>query len=134
MLTLAEWDALTEAVAACDEPAAEARSETFSVDTTGALVCYVVPLRGEPYEHRCTLESLKSVAYAVGDFKGAFNLEDLRDAARVPWTQAAVAFAFLKERTIVVPCAGRRHIANGTAIFEDAMTEYHALREKPSGE
>jgi len=57
-------------------------------------------------------------------------LEDLRRATDAPWTQAAVAFAFLKERGVVAPRHGRTHATAGSAAFEDAMTEYHALWEK----
>lgn len=45
------------------------------------------------------------------------------------WTQAAVAFAFLKEGGTVVPAIGRNHVAAAGFAFEDAMIEYHVLRE-----
>jgi hypothetical protein len=35
---------------------------------------------------------------------------------------------------VVVPAGGRNHAAAGNAAFEDAMTEYHALREKCPGD
>ena len=38
MLTTEEWDALEHAVAACNEPPANERTETFAVDATRALV------------------------------------------------------------------------------------------------
>ncbi|MCC7388312.1 MAG: hypothetical protein IT431_06050, partial [Phycisphaerales bacterium] len=47
-------------------------------------------------------------------------------------SQVATALAFLKERGCVVT-EGRRSYAPGPGVFEDAMTEYHALREKPEG-
>lgn len=134
MLTTEEWDELAHAVSACREPAAGERDETFSIDDSGALVRSVIPRRGEPYQHRCPADALKAVAYAVDEATSPFNLEDLRHAADVPWTQAAVAFAFLKERGVVVPAGGRNHAAAGNAAFEDAMTEYHALREKCPGD
>jgi hypothetical protein len=129
MLTTEEWDALEHAVAACSEPAANERTETFTVDDTRALVRNVVPMKGEPYQHRCPYDSYEAVAYAIAEAKSGFNLEDLRGAASVPWSQAAVAFAFLKERSVVIPAGGRNHAAAGTTPFEDAMIEYHALRE-----
>ncbi len=130
MLTTEEWDALEHAVAACNEPPANERTETFTVDGTRALVRSVVPMKGEPYQHRCPEDAFEAVAHAVAEATSPFNLEDLRHAANIPWTQAAVAFAFLKERSVVVPAGGRNHAAAGTAPYEDAMVEFHALREK----
>lgn len=133
MLTTEEWDALEHAVAACSEPAANERTEAFTVDDARALVRCVVPMKGDPYQHRCPRDAFEAVAHAVDEATGGFNLEDLRAAANIPWSQAAVAFAFMKERGVVVPYrgAGRRdHAAAGATPFEDAMIEYHALREK----
>ena len=48
---------------------------------------------------------------------------------RTPSTQTAVAMAFMKERGCVVT-RYRRNYAAGRCVFEDAMIEYHALREK----
>ena len=133
MLTTEEWDALEHAVAACNEPPANERTETFTVDATAggrALVRSVVPMKGEPYQHRCPEDAFEAVAHAVAEATSPFNLEDLRHAANIPWTQAAVAFAFLKERSVVVPAGGRNHAAAGATPYEDAMIEFHALREK----
>lgn len=131
MLTSEEWDALQYAVAACREPAPDERTETtFRVDERGHLVRAVIPKRGDPYEHRCEKDIYEAIAHAADEAEGPFVLEDLRKAADAPWSQAAVAFAFLKERGVVVPAHARRHIAAGNAAFEDAMTEYHALAEK----
>lgn len=112
------------------EPDAAERTETFAIDDTGALVRAVVPKRGEPYQHRCSSEAFQAVARAVAESTPGFNLKDLSIAAGVTWTEAAVAFAFLKERGVVAPASGRTNIANGTAPFEHAMLEYHALRER----
>lgn len=130
MLTTEEWDALEHAVAACSEPAANERTEAFTVDDAKALVRSVVSMKGAPYQHRCPYDAFEAVAYAIAEAKSGFNLEDLRGAANIPWSQAAVAFAFLKERSVVVPAGGRNHAAAGTTPIEDAMIEYHALREK----
>ncbi len=130
MLTTEEWDALEHAAAACNEPPSDERTETFSVDATRALVRSVVPTKGEPYQHRCPEDAFEAVAGAVAEATSPFNLEDLRNAANIPWSQAAVAFAFLKERSVVIPAGGRNHAAAGTTPCEDAMTEFHALREK----
>jgi len=47
----------------------------------------------------------------------------------LPWTQVAVAVAFLKERGCIRPTHGRKHEAATGDVFLDAMTEFHALRE-----
>ncbi len=114
-------------------PRAPARSEHFSV-AHGHLVRSVVPLRGDPYEHRCTRASFEAVARAaemfgleVGD--PGFTLDELATAADAPFTQAAVALAFMKERGCVAT-RYRRSYAASACLFEDAMTEYWALAEK----
>lgn len=105
------------------------RCETFRIEPDGDLVRAVIPSRGEPYEHRCPKQGFEAVACAAESAK-TFVLEGLRAEAGVPWTQAAVAFAFLKARGVVVPARGRRHAAATADAFLDAMIEYHALREK----
>ena len=105
------------------------RDETFFVDPGGCLVRAVIPARGKPYEHRCTLEAFTEVARAVAEAQGRFTLDGLHEATGLTWTQVAVAFAFLKERSIVVPAGKRMHVAEGDLAFESAMIEYHALRE-----
>lgn len=135
MLTAEEWDALEHAVAACDEPPADQRRETFAVEH-GHLVRRVVPApgRGRPYEHRCSQESFEALAAAVDDMIGRpFVLDEVRARAGLPWTQAAVAFAFLKERGCVKEITGRKHIGAFDAVYEDAMVEWHALREGAPG-
>ena len=102
--------------------------ETFRVED-GMLVRAVVPARGQPYEHRCPLASFESAARAADRAGGPFTLQTLAAATGLPHTQANVAFAFMKERGCVVPASGRRHKAASGFAFEDAMTEYHALRE-----
>jgi hypothetical protein len=134
MLTSEEWDALASAVAACREPDPSERTEDFAVEHDH-LVQRVVPApgRGEPYEHRCSEACFGAVAWAVDEAAAPFTLEDLCRAADVPWTQAAVAFAFMKERGVVIPAHGRTHDKAGEAAYEDAMTEWHALREGAPG-
>lgn len=129
MLTTDEWDALEHAVAAATQPPPDERDETFAVED-GALVRRVVPRKGQPYEHRCPQDAFEAAAHAIGELAGGFVLEDVRRAAEITWTQAAVVLAFLKERGCVVPVHGRKHAATSSTVFEDAMTEYHALYEE----
>lgn len=129
VLTSDEWDALEHAVAATTEPPPDERDETFTVED-GVLVRRVVPRKGQPYEHRCPQEAFEAIAAAAEEAAGGFVLEDLRRTTQLPWTQVAVAVAFLKERGCVVPAGGRQHAAASTCVYEDAMIEYHALHEE----
>lgn len=115
-----------------------ALSESFAVED-GFPVRRVVPKRGTPYEHRCPLDAYEAVAHAIDEMaREAFTLDDIHARTDLPWTQAAVAFAFLKERGCVLPAHGRRHkAAPGNAdggVHVDAMIEVHALREKGSAD
>ena len=104
--------------------------EHFRVDTEGALVRTRVSTKGHRYEHRCSLETLQAVAHHFdGRDSDQRTLNQIAGAERVAWTQAAVALAFLKERGIVERRGGANHSASADCSL-DAMTEYHALREK----
>jgi len=114
-------------------------NETFLVDgPSGALLRRVVPRRGTPYEHACTKQVYDDVAYAIEQMgKASFTMEDIRAKAgggdesnMPPWSQVTVAVAFLKERSCIVPVRGRKHVVASGIIYEHAMIEYHALREK----
>jgi len=125
------------------------RIGTFTVDATGHLVRRCHPRSGKEYEHRCRFTTLEEVAHTIDELDGApFTYEEIHAAMNTvpgvpgvpggpgaeadvdyPFTQVAVAIAFLKERGIIVPVRGRRHIANGGAVHLDTMIEFHALRE-----
>jgi hypothetical protein len=123
-------------------------NETFIVDgPSGALIRRVIPKRGKPYEHMCTKQVYDDVAYTIEQMGNAsFTMEDIRakigddsvvntgsndDDSNMPsWTQVAVAIAFLKERSCIVPARNRKHVAATNYLYEDALIEYHALREK----
>lgn len=92
-----------------------------------------MPARGEPYQHRCELAAFEAVAHAAEEAAGeGFTLEEIADAEGLPFSQVAAALAFLKERGCVT-VEGRRTYPAGGSVHLDAMTEYHALREKPEG-
>ena len=114
-------------------------NETSAVDgPSGALLRRVVPKRGTPYEHACTKQVYDDVAYAIEQMGSAsFTMEDIRakagggdEANMPPWTQVAVAVAFLKERSCIVPARERKHVAATDDVYLDGMIEYHALCEK----
>ena len=108
-------------------------NETFEV-ICGRLTRKVVPVRGQPYEHRCPRASFEQIAHAVEELgEQGFTLESLveyeRNAGRdVTFTNVAVALAFLRERSIL-DVRHRRNYAATNAVHLDAMTEFYALAE-----
>ena len=110
------------------------RIESFRVED-GFLVRRVTPKRGEPYEHRCTLATYEAVAHAIDELAGQpFTGEQVQERADLPSTQVFTALAFLRDRGCLEPAHGRRHRAAasiaGGGVHLDAITEFHALREK----
>jgi len=105
-----------------------AREEAFEV-LDGVLVRKVVPARGEPYAHRCPLAAFERIAHAIDELGDEpFTLRTIFDREDIPWTQIAVAVAFLKERGIIDTRYPRRnHAATTIGVHLDAMTEYFAL-------
>jgi len=108
--------------------AAHERNETFEV-LDDHMIRKVVPRRGESYEHRCPRASFKQVAHAIDEAGNeGFTLESLVQREDLPFTQVAVALAFLKERGIV-DTRYRRNYAATDGVHLDAMTEYFALAQ-----
>lgn len=129
MVTSEEWDALEHAVAACTQP--PAREEAFTI-AENILTRHVVPItgRGKPYAHTCDLGVFENVAHAIDELSGAsFTFEVIRDATNAPFSQVAVAIAFLKERGCVVPTQRRHHAAATESVHLDALVEWHALAQ-----
>jgi hypothetical protein len=113
-----------------DRPSSTSLSdESFSVDRDH-LVRNVVPRRGTPYEHRCPRSAYEEVAHAAEEMRSGITLDRIHAATGLPFTQVAVALAFLKERGSLAPEHGRTHAAP-EGLHLDAMTEFHALREEP---
>ena len=108
------------------------RDETFRIDRTSMLVRAVVPRRGRAYEHRCPLETLKAVSHRFDEHGEGDTVETIAEAIDAPITQVATALAFLLERGII-EVHGRRNYPATIDVYLDAMTEYHALREKMTG-
>ncbi|MAY74848.1 MAG: hypothetical protein CMJ31_09090 [Phycisphaerae bacterium] len=104
--------------------------EHFRVDDHGALVRTSIAADDHRYEHRCSLDTLQAVTHHFdGGDSDQRTLNQIVGVERVAWTQAAVALAFLKERGIVERRDDINHAASGDCYL-NAMTEYHALREK----
>jgi hypothetical protein len=105
------------------------RDETFEV-LDGHLIRKVVPRTGAPYEHRCSVAALDRIAQAIDELGDeGFTLESLFCHEQLPWTQVAVAIAFLKERGIIDTRHRRNYAATTTGVHLDAMTEYFALAD-----
>jgi len=103
------------------------RDECFAV-LDGHLVRKVAPRRGQPYEHRCPVAALDRVAQAIDELGDEpFTLETIVLKEDMPWTQVAVAVAFLKERGIIDTRSRRNYTATTSGVHLDAMTEYFAL-------
>jgi predicted Rossmann fold nucleotide-binding protein DprA/Smf involved in DNA uptake len=110
--------------------------DTFRIEH-GALIRSVIPRKGKPYEHACTLAVYEAVAHAIDELEGEPTaLDELVAQTGLPHSQVNVAMAFLKERGCIVPVRGRKHAAaDGGAgcVHLDAMTEYHALKDGSPG-
>ena len=108
--------------------ATRGRNELFDVEDDH-LIRRVVPRSGKPYEHRSPRKAFEQVAFAIDEAGDeAFTLESLVEREDLPFTQAAVALAFLKERGIV-ETRYRRNYAATDGVHLDAMTEFYALAE-----
>jgi hypothetical protein len=130
MLTSEEWDALQHAVAAATQPI-DGPNETFSVRES-VLTRSVVPKRGTPYQHTCDKDVFEAVAHAIDELNGAsFTYEEVRQTLDAPFTQVAVAIAFLRERGMIATAQRRRSVAATDDVHLDAIIEWHALREEP---
>ncbi len=109
--------------------------DTFSIED-GLLVRRVVPSatsrrESKPYVHTCTQQVFEEVAHAVDELAGGtFTGESIRETIDAPFTQVMVAMAFLRERGCIGTARGRKNAAASTVVYEDAMLEWHAMREK----
>ena len=104
------------------------RDETFEI-LNGDLIRTVVPIRGKAYRHRCRRATYERVAHAAEELGTAgLTLDDIVDREDLPFSQAAVALAFMKERGCLVTRYRRTYPAS-EILFEDAMIEFCALAE-----
>ena len=109
------------------------RDESFTIED-GFLIRRVTPRCGSPYQHTCSEQVFKDVAFGIEQIgAGAFSGEELVASLNAPNTQVFTALAFLKERGCIVPARGRKHRAAADCVYEDALIEWHALREGAPG-
>lgn len=107
------------------------RTVDYAVEDDGSLRRTVKLSDGTEYVHRCTREHFEQVAYAFTDQQG-HTLKQLAKALDLPYTQVNVAMEFLKERGCIVVKSKRRTHAASNFVYEDAMVEYLALRDRPN--
>lgn len=105
------------------------RTVGYAVDIDGGLRRTVKLSDGTQYIHRCPRESFEQVAYAFTDQQG-HTLEELGRSLELPFTQVNVAMEFLKEQGCIVTRYKRRSFAASDFVYEDALIEYHALKEQ----
>ncbi len=108
------------------------RVVTFAV-LDGHLVRTTTGSDGRTYTQRCSRAIYETVAHAVDETpmegQGTTGQEIARREA-VPFTQANIAFEFMKERSVLVVRCKRGYPACTTA-FEDAMIEFTYLADLP---
>ncbi|HMN41163.1 MAG TPA: hypothetical protein PKE29_09985 [Phycisphaerales bacterium] len=113
-------------------PPIDLATVTFSIDDGRLVVRATARGTGRPYRHTCPLESFETVAHEL-DAAGSQGLTrvDLHERTGIPWTRINVAVLFLYERSIIDRTGrrGRLYVPASATVFEDAMTEYYALRE-----
>ena len=114
-------------------PRRPARRVRYAV-ADGYLVRTVERPGGRTYAHRCPLAAFDAVALAVADAPpGGTTMGDLARGLGLPDTQANVALEFLKDRGVAVRAGRRRTVPASACAYEDALVEYHAVRERPAG-
>jgi hypothetical protein len=99
----------------------------------GCLVRTVTGADGRHYTHRCAMAAYEKVAHALNETPATGNGTTMAMIATqecIPFTQANVAFEFMKERGLV-EVRHRRCYPASSEIYLDAMVEWHALSEKP---
>jgi len=106
------------------------RTIIYSVIDDGSIRREVMLSDGRAYIHHCSKAVFEAVAHLLDEQRGqghtGTSVTKLVDA---PFTQVDVAFQLLKERGIIEVRRRRQCWATSGTTFEDAMIEYHSLRE-----
>lgn len=109
------------------------RDVTFAI-LDGHLVRTTTGSDGRTYTQRCSRAIYETVAHAVSEtlMEGEGTTgQEIAKRENVPFTQANVAYEFMKERSVLIVRCKRGYPASATA-FEDAMIEFLALVEEQS--
>ena len=107
----------------------------FSVEYGYLVMHATARSTGTPYRHACPLASYEAVVQALAEAgPGGITRVGLHEATGLPWTRIQVALLFLYERSIVERAGPRErlYVPTTATVYEDAMVEYHALREGPA--
>ena len=107
----------------------QAQDVTFQVNMDH-LVKTVTLRDGRQYWHRCERQVYEMVASELEQHaERGITGSELADLLELPYTKVYVALSFLQERGCVIQ-RYRRNLPASGCLFEDAMIEYHALREE----
>jgi len=107
------------------------REVTFAI-LDGHLVRTTTGSDGRTYTQRCSRAIYETVAHAVDEtpMEGEGTTgQEIAQRENVPFTQANVAYEFMKERGVLLVRCKRGYPASVTA-YEDAMIEFLALGEE----
>lgn len=96
------------------------------------LVESVVPTRGRPYVHRCSIATFERVCHEI-DERFVFTLQDLV-AAGLPSTQAATALRFLHEWGLLERTYPRRNQRTESSVYLSAMVCLHGMADATWGD
>lgn len=114
-------------------PETDFSTMSFAVEQGELVVRAVARRSGAAYRHACDLASFEQVARTIdGAAPAGLTREEIQAATGLPWTRIQVALLFLNERSCVNRAGrrGARYEPASAAIYEDAMTEYHALAQQ----
>jgi hypothetical protein len=114
-------------------PITDFTNVAFTVEDGHLVMSAVARTTGTPYRHACPLASFEAIAREIDSAgKDGITRETLHKRTRIPWTRINVAVLFMYERGCVerAGCRSRLYVPASTFVFEDAMTEYHALAEQ----
>jgi hypothetical protein len=117
-------------------PITDFSNVAFTVEDGHLVMSAVARTTGKPYRHACPLASFEAVAHAIDEAgKEGITREAIHERTQIPWTRISVALLFMYERGCVERAGrkGRLYVPASTFVFEDAMTEYHALAHHPDG-
>ena len=104
--------------------------EQFLIEPELILVRQVTLEDNSTYAHRCPLDSFKQICHAIEEAGDAgTTIMQIAEQEDLPSSQVAVARAFWWERSLIERGPGRRFRMAESGLVEDALVEFHALRE-----
>ena len=92
--------------------------KSFTIDDN--MLVMIVEGKGISYRQRCSKETYNAVVEAFEDFR-QHSIEAIANDLDLPWTQTAVAVAFLKEKSLL-EIKNRRNKAVCQEIYNQPFT------------